>query len=780
MNPNLGNKIEKLKILPIRNMVIYPFQLAPIIVTSPSSLQLIDDCLTENSVLGLFTLKKNDKDEDNQNPEPTSFYSVGVVAKVVKMIKLPNNSMRVLIKGLNRCKITSFVETKKNYLMGNVKILHDVIKNTNNEIALLRNVRNLFKEVISYMPNFNEELEIIIANISEPDKLIDLIASNLNISISEKQKLLETLEVKKRAEIINIHLNEELELLKLGSKIQTNVKSKLDKKQREFFLRQELEAIKKELGESDEVGEEIQDFQKKIEEAKLPKEVKAVAEKELKRMSKMQVGYAEYSVIHTYLEWLTDLPWAIETKDNLNLEQAKKQLDKDHYDLNDVKEVILDFLAVKALKKDVKTNILCLVGPPGVGKTSLGRSIATSLNRKFVRMSLGGITDEAEIRGHRKTYVGALPGRIIQSIKTAGSKNPIFMLDEIDKLGHSYKGDPSSALLEVLDPEQNFSFRDNYLEVNFNLSQVMFIATANVLDTVPRPLLDRMEVVHIPGYTTEEKMMIGKRFLIPKQLKENGLKRSQLMLSNAVMKKLIMNYTREAGVRNFERVIRKLCRKIARKIIENKKYNPKLTEKDLTTYLKQPPFFNDIKERIKLPGIATGLAWTAAGGVILFIEATKMKGKGTLTLTGQLGDVMKESATLALTYIRANASKWNIDEKIFKDYSIHIHVPEGATPKDGPSAGITIATALFSMLINKSVRGDFAMTGELTLRGKVLPIGGVKEKILAAKQAGIYNIILPIDNKKDILDIDEKKLKSLKIHYVEYIDEVFKLVVKNK
>jgi len=780
MNQNFGDKIEKLKILPIRNMVIYPFQLAPIIVNSPSSIQLIDDCLTENSLLGLFTLKEEQKNEDSQKLSTTSFYSVGVVAKILKMIKLPNNSMRVLVQGLNRCKITGFVETNKNYFVSNVKILKDIIKNTNNEIALIRNVRNLFQEVISYMPNFNEELEIIIGNISEPDKLVDLISSNLNISIKEKQKLLETLEVKKRAEILNVHLNEELELLKLGSKIQTNVKSKLDKKQREFFLRQELEAIKKELGESDEVGEEIKEFQKKIEDAKLPEEVKTVAEKELKRMSKMQVGYAEYSVIHTYLEWLTDLPWAIETKDNLNLTQAKKQLDQDHYDLNDVKEVILDFLAVKALKKDVKTNILCLVGPPGVGKTSLGRSIATSLNRKFVRMSLGGITDEAEIRGHRKTYVGALPGRIIQGIKTAGSKNPVFMLDEIDKLGHSYKGDPSSALLEVLDPEQNFAFRDNYLEVNFNLGQVMFIATANVLDTIPRPLLDRMEVVHIPGYTTEEKMMIGKRFLIPKQLKENGLKKNQLILSNAVMKKLIMNYTREAGVRNFERVIRKLCRKIARQIVENKKYNPKLTEKELTTYLKQPPFFNDVKERIKLPGIATGLAWTAAGGVILFIEATKMQGKGTLTLTGQLGDVMKESATLALAYIRANASKWNIDEKVFKDNSIHIHVPEGATPKDGPSAGITIATALFSMFVNKTVRSDFAMTGELTLRGKVLPIGGVKEKILAAKQAGIYNIILPIDNKKDILDIDEKRLKSLKIHYVEYIDEVFNLVIKNK
>jgi ATP-dependent Lon protease len=780
--------VKALKILPVRNLVIYPYQLSPIILVTRHAVELIDDSVLQSEPIGIFAEKSpedgqvssgpgDEPDEKTPPPKPEDIHRTGTLCKILKMVKLPNNTVRVLVQGLNRCEITEFVPGTKTYMTANVKILKDIITGGDEETALLRNIANLFREVITFIPNYSEELQILVSNIVEPDKLTDLVAANLNIPLTEKQKILETVVIKDRAEIIHSHLAHELELLKLGSQIQNKVRNKLDQKQREFFLRQEMDAIKKELGESDEITEEINELKEKVDKAGMPEEIKEVAEKELNRLSKMQVGFAEYSVSRTYIEWLIELPWNKETEDSLDIKAAREILDKDHYDLKDVKEVILDFLAVKRLKKDTKSNILCLVGPPGVGKTSLGKSIAGTLKRKFVRMSLGGIHDEAEIRGHRRTYVGALPGRIIQGIRNAGAKNPVFMLDEIDKVGQDFRGDPSSALLEVLDPEQNNTFRDNYLEVSFDLSKVLFITTANMLDTIPPPLLDRMEVVHLSGYTTEEKIIIAKRYIIPRQITENGLKPGQLNLTDNIIKKIILGYTREAGVRNLEREIRKVCRKIARRLGEDENYNKSVTEKDIITYLQKPRFTQDLKERINVPGIATGMAWTPVGGTILFIESSKMPGKERLTLTGHLGDVMKESATIALNYIRSNAKKYKISTKELADMDIHIHVPEGATPKDGPSAGITIATSLYSLLTGRKVRNDIAMTGELTLRGKVLPIGGVKEKILAAKQALIFEIILPKENRKDIEEIDPEILGKMKFHYVSMVEEVFKIAV---
>ncbi len=787
-------RIENLRILPVKNMVVYPYQLAPIIAMSPYAVDLIDDSVIENGQIGLFALRENEENSHKQNmgedprdgmdmsdikaPTLEQVLQVGTVVKILKKINLPNNAVRVLVQGLYRCRITEPVDSGKSYMVAGVEILKDVYKNTDEEIALLRNISNLFREVIAYIPNYGEELQVLVSNIVEPDKLTDLIAANLNLPLSQKQRLLEQTEIKVRAEIIHEHLTRELEILKLGSQIQDKVKNKMDQKQREYFLRQEMDAIKKELGDADEMTEEMNELKEKIAKANLPEEVRKVADKELGRLSKMQVGFAEYSVSRTYIEWLTEMPWNMETEDSLDIKAARELLDKEHYNLKEVKEVIIDYLAVKRLKKDAKSNILCLVGPPGVGKTSLGKSIAKTMNRKFVRMSLGGMHDEAEIRGHRRTYVGALPGRILQGIRNSGAKNPVFMLDEIDKLGQDFRGDPSSALLEVLDPEQNVSFRDNYLEVNFDLSKVFFITTANMIDTIPNPLRDRMEIVSLSGYTAEEKVIIAKTYLVPRQLEENGLKKGQLVLKDEILKKLIISYTREAGVRALEREIRTLCRKVARKIGEEKSYSPILNEKSMIEYLGKPKFLKDVKERVDQPGIATGMAWTPVGGVILFIESTLMPGKERLILTGKLGDVMKESASIAMSYIRSNAKKYKISYKNFEDNDIHIHVPEGATPKDGPSAGITMATSLYSLLTGRKARHDVAMTGELTLRGKVLPIGGVKEKILAAKQSGIFTIILPKENQRDIDEIDQKIIEKMTFHYVGNIDEVFKIAVR--
>ncbi|MCJ7813518.1 endopeptidase La, partial [bacterium] len=644
--------------------------------------------------------------------------------------------------------------------------------------ALVREVTELFQQIVTISPFLPDELGTAITNVDNPGRLTDLITSNLNIDISERQAILETLDVENRLIKLLIYLNKELELLKLGSKIQSEVKSKIEEGQKEYFLREQMKAIQKELGEKDERTAEVEELKKRIEEAGMPQEAKEQAEKELDRLAKMPPQAAEYTVSRTYLDWLVGLPWNKSTEDTLDIVKAKEILDEDHYNLADVKDRILEFLAVRKLKSSSKGPILCLVGPPGVGKTSLGRSIARAMGRKFIRYSLGGMRDEAEIRGHRRTYIGSLPGRIIQGIKRTGSNNPVFMLDEIDKVGMDFRGDPASALLEVLDPEQNYSFSDYYLEVSFDLSKVMFITTANVLETIPKPLMDRMEVLRLPGYIDAEKIEIAKRYLILRQKNENGLKKEEIRFERSVIRKIIAEYTREAGVRNLEREIGTCCRKVARMIAEGKEKKMKITPENLSTFLGPQKFFSEVAQRKDEVGVATGLAWTPVGGVILFVEATAMPGSKELVLTGQLGDVMKESAQAALSFIRSHAKGLDIQEDFFQNKDIHIHIPEGATPKDGPSAGVTLATALVSLLTGKSVKHDIAMTGEITLRGKVLPVGGIKEKVLAARRSGIRRVILPRLNEKDLDEIPDNVREKMTFYLVEWLHEVFNLTLK--
>ncbi len=775
INSDLKNKIpEEIGILPIRKLTIFPFQITPLMIGNSKSIKLIDEKMISDRLICIVTERENTP-QGTTDYNINNLYKFGTVSKILRMIKLPNNNVRILIQGLSRARIAKYTAVEP-YIKAKVELLQDIIKDDIELDALKRNIISTFQKVASFIPQIGEELQIIVMNIEDPGKLADLVASNINITTVERQELLETLDVKKRLEKILKYLNKEIQVLELGTKIQTKVKSDLEKKQKEFFLRQELDAIKKELGETDNVPEEVKELRDKIKEAKMPENVNKIALKELDRMQKMQPGFAEYSVIRTYIEWLIDLPWSKSTKDNLDLKKVQKVLNEDHYDLEKIKERIIEFLSVRKLKKDMKGPILCLVGPPGVGKTSLGQSIAKAMNRKFVRVSLGGIRDEAEIRGHRRTYVGALPGRIILGMKNAGSNNPVFMLDEIDKIGTDFRGDPASALLEVLDPQQNNSFVDHYLDVAFNLTNVFFITTANMLDTIPPALLDRMEILRIPGYTLEEKVKIAKRYLIPRQIKENGITNKKITFTVGAVRKLIKEYTREAGVRNLEREIGNVCRKIARKIVERKKYPHKIEPESIEHLLGPKRFFQEVAERITMPGIATGLAWTPVGGSILFIEATRMSGKGELKLTGKLGDVMKESAAISLSYLHSNCKKYKIDCKIFEENSFHIHVPEGATPKDGPSAGITITSALYSLLTNKKIKSDFAMTGEMTLRGKILPVGGIKEKVLAAKEAGIKNIIIPKNNKKDLNDLQSNVKNSINFYFIDSIDDALKLL----
>jgi ATP-dependent Lon protease len=629
-------------------------------------------------------------------------------------------------------------------------------------------------------PNLPAELAIMAMNLDDPGVLADLIASTLNIPLEDKQAILETLEVKERLAKVNVLLNKELSVMELGSKIQSEVREGIDKTQREYFLREQLKAIQKELGEKDERTVEIEELRQRLIQAKLPPEAMKEAERELDRLAKMPPAAAEYTVARTYLDWLIDLPWAVSTEDNLDISQAQKVLDEDHYDLEKVKKRILEYLAVRKLKADMKGPILCFVGPPGTGKTSLGKSIARALGRKFIRMSLGGVRDEAEIRGHRRTYVGALPGRIIQGIRKAGSNNPVFMLDEIDKLGMDFRGDPSSALLEVLDPEQNYSFSDHYLEVPFDLSKVMFITTANILDPIPPALRDRMEVLDLPGYTEEEKLGIAKDFLVPKQIEAHGLSKENIKFEDQALRRIALEYTREAGVRNMEREIANICRGVARKVAEGQKGLTVVEAESVPSFLGPAKFFSEVAERTSEPGVATGLAWTPTGGDILFIEATRMKGRKGFNLTGQLGEVMKESAQAALSYVRAKAKTLKIPENFFDSSDIHIHVPAGAIPKDGPSAGVTIFTAITSLLTGRPVRNDVAMTGEITLRGLVLAVGGIKEKILAARRAGITTVILPKRNEKDLQEVPEQVKKDMKFHFVQRMDEVIRIALKPK
>lgn len=761
--PHLG-------VLPLRNIIVYPHMVAPLLVARSPSLKLIDD---NNNGEGLIALVAQ-RTKDAEYPGPEDLYKVGTIAKVMKVLQFPNNVMQIYVHGIARIRLTEFIETDNPYLMAGVEILPDRMETDAELEALSRNVQDILGKITALSEDVPEDLTMM-ARGMDPSATADMIAMYLNITMDQKQRLLEITDVKERLISLRSILARELNILELSNKIQTDAKDEMNKAQQEFYLRKKMEAIKRELGEDDDATD-FKEFEKQIEEGGLPPEAEKQAKRELDRLSKMHPSSAEYTVSRTYLGWLLDLPWNKSTEDMLDIAKAREMLNEDHYDLEKVKERILEYLAVRKLKPDMKGSILCFVGPPGVGKTSLGRSIARAMGRKFIRMSLGGVRDEAEIRGHRRTYIGSLPGRIIQGIKKAESNNPVFMLDEIDKLGRDFRGDPASALLEVLDPEQNSAFADHYLEVEFDLSNVMFITTANILDTIPPALLDRMETLRLPGYTELEKMQIAKQFLIPKQLDGHGLSEEQLSITDEALRGVIRHYTREAGVRNLEREIGTLCRKTARDIVENEDAKDEIAENDVDKYLGPQKFFSETAERSQEPGVAIGLAWTQTGGDIIFVEAAKMRHapqKGSpITVTGQLGDVMRESAQAALSYVRSKSDILGIDPEFFEKYDIHLHVPAGATPKDGPSAGITMAVNLASLATNTLVSEKLAMTGEITLRGQVLPVGGIKEKVLAASRAGITDVVLPMKNKRDLEEIPEEIKDKMTFHPVDTMDEV--------
>ena len=763
---------DELSILPLRGTVLYPDLILPIMVGRKKSVKLIDDAMDSDRIIGVITQKRS----EIEDPKETDLYSVGVAALILRMIRELDGSQRVIVQGISRIKVKEYIQ-REPYFKARSEVIDEGLVQGVEIDALMMNLKNLFQRAVELAPYLTSELGTMVSNIKSPSILADLIASNLNISTAEKQGILETFDVRERLTKVHLFLNKEVQVLELGNKIQSQVKEDMDRTQREYYLREQLKAIKKELGELDEHSTEIKELKEKIKKAKMPPEALAAAEKELDRLAKIPPASAEYTVARTYLDWLAELPWAEATEDNLDIDNAQKILDEDHYDLEKVKKRILEYLAVRKLKADMKGPILCFVGPPGVGKTSLGKSIARTMGRKFIRISLGGVRDEAEIRGHRRTYVGALPGRIIQGIKKAGSNNPIFMLDEVDKIGMDFRGDPSSALLEVLDPEQNFSFSDHYIDVNFDLSKVMFITTANVLDTIPPALRDRMETLELPGYSEDQKMMIAKEFLISKQINEHGLSSEFIEFQDAALQVIISSYTREAGVRNLEREIATICRGVAKDVARGVMEKVVIGSESLHKYLGPVKFFLEVAERTSNPGVATGLAWTPTGGDIIFVEATKMRGEKGLTLTGQLGDVMKESAQAALAYVRSKSKELGIEEDFFEKNDIHIHVPAGAIPKDGPSAGVTMFVALTSLLTNKSVRNDVAMTGEITLRGLVLPVGGIKEKVLAGMRAGIRTIILPKRNEKDLEEIPEHIRNQMNFKFIQRMDEAIELAL---
>jgi ATP-dependent Lon protease len=758
-----------LPVLPLADIILFPNMVIPLIVNTARSVQLIDDTATSSRYF-LAVLQKDAEQEDD-TVQPEELHEAGCLARLVKMIKFPDDSIRVLVQGVSRCEISRYTEHQP-YLKARYTPLRDEIDDTIELAALSRNASRLFQEIITLSPGLPDELKIAAVNLEDPGKLSDLIASSINLTLTERQDLLAEYRVRSRLEKLTTRLNREMEVLQLGSEIQSKVSETLSKSQREYFLREQMKTIRKELGEDNQQQIDSKEIEQKIADAKLPEQAAKVAEKEKQRLATIPPASPEYAVIRTYLDWLTELPWAIQTEDHLDIKRARKILDEDHYDLEKIKERILEYLAVLKLKKDMKGPILCFAGPPGVGKTSLGQSIARALGRKFIRMSVGGVHDEAEIRGHRRTYIGAMPGRIIQGLRRAGTRNPVFMLDEVDKIGQDFRGDPSSALLEVLDPEQNFSFEDHYLDVPFDLSNVLFITTANVLSTIPAPLRDRMEVLELAGYTRHEKMKIARQFLVSKQIEEHGLKPADLTIPDEIIDRIIHSYTREAGVRNLERQIATVCRKIARDIAEGNRRKTKLTPRRLRNMLGAPVFESEVAEQSMEPGVVTGLAWTPVGGQILFVEATKMPGKGQLILTGSLGDVMKESARAAMSYIRANAHRYHLEEVKFDKLDIHIHVPSGAIPKDGPSAGVSMTMAIISLLTDIPLPADLAMTGEITLRGKVMPVGGIKEKVLAAAQAGIHTVILPQRNRHMLEEIPDEIRETIKFKCVERIDQI--------
>jgi ATP-dependent Lon protease len=766
---------DTLPVLPVRDIVVFPYMIIPLFVGREISVKAIDHALAADRMILLLT----QKDLAVENPQVSDLYTVGTVGMIMRMLKLPDGRVKILVQGLTKARAKKFSPGKE-FFSADIEKIEEVKPSplSIEEEAQIRTVKEQLDKAISYGKTVLPDIMVVIENLDEPGRLADLVASNLGLKAEQAQEILEIIDPIVRLRRVSEILSREIELLIVQQKIQSEARGEIDKTQREYFLREQLKAIQKELGDIDERAEEAREFRRKIEEAKMPEKVHKEAEKQLKRLEKMHPDSAEAATIRTYLDWLVELPWVKSTKDNLDIKIAKKVLNEDHYDLEKVKERILEYLSVRKLKEKMKGPILCFIGPPGVGKTSLGRSIARSLGREFVRMSLGGMRDEAEIRGHRRTYVGALPGRIVQGIKTAGTNNPVFMLDEIDKIGMDFRGDPSSALLEVLDPEQNFAFADHYLSVPFDLTNVMFITTGNLTDTIPGPLRDRMEIIYLSGYTAEEKLGIARKYLLPKQLEEHGLTGRILNVADPALMMLISQYTREAGVRNLEREIANLCRKVAKRIAEGKERKFTVTVKNLESFLGAPKFLPEEEMEKDEIGVSTGLAWTEAGGDIIYIEATTMMGKGHLTLTGQLGDVMKESAQAALSYIRSRSKTLGIKEDIFSKVDIHVHVPAGAIPKDGPSAGITIATALASVLTGRPVNKNVAMTGEVTLRGRVLPIGGLKEKTLAAKRMGIAKVIVPRRNKKDLEDIPKYIKKDMEFIFADTMDQVLKVALK--
>jgi len=763
-----------LPILPVRGSVVFPHLVVPLIANEQKQAKLIDEALMQGSVVGVFL----QTDKAQEDPGPDEIEKIGTSGNILKMLRFPDGTVRFLVQGLARIRIKRFVQTEP-YMTAEIEEIPDKTAHSLKVEALQRNLLEQLKSIVELSPNLSEELYISAINQDTPSKLADLIASNLSIDVNEKQMIIEENNVYRRMEKLLTVINKEMEVLEISRKIQNEAQSELGRMQRDFILREQLKAIKKELGEKDDRAE-IDELEEKIKLAGMPEIAETAATKELERLSRMNPASAEYTVSRSYLDWLINLPWSLSTTDMLNLRKAKKILDEDHYDLTGVKDRILEYLAVRKLKSDVKGPILCFVGPPGVGKTSLGRSIARAMGRKFERISLGGMRDEAEIRGHRRTYIGALPGRIIQSIKRAGSDNPVIMLDEVDKIGADFRGDPASALLEVLDPEQNDTFSDHYLEVPYDLSKVMFITTANLLDPIPPVLRDRMEIIRIPGYTELEKLEIAKRHLLPKQLDNHGITTGHLKLEDSGILELINGYTRESGLRNLEREIAAVCRKTARKVAGGSKKKFVVKKDDVHKYLGPQRFSREVVSHKGRIGVVPGLAWTSVGGEILFIEATMMKGKRELTLTGHLGDVMKESAMAALSYVRTNCDALGVDPDICECHEIHVHVPSGATPKDGPSAGITMATALASVLSGRPVKARLAMTGEITLRGDVLPIGGLKEKLLAAYRAGIKTVILPAENKKDMAEVPSEIKKGVKFKFVSDVGDVLKFALDNK
>lgn len=786
--PPIEEREQELSILPLRNTVLFPQVVVPLAVGRAKSVKLIEDAVQSEKPIAILTQKNADTDD----PTQSDLYTVGTVARILKVVKIASDNYSVIIQGQHRIRLDE-LKQEEPFFIGHFKVLDEDEETDAEQVeieALFMNLKSTAKQVVKFIPEMPKEASQMVDGVNDPGQLCDFVAANMDISTEEKQSILETVDLRERLKTVVTLLARQLEVLRVSDKIQSQIKEEIDKNQREYYLRQQLKAIKEQLGELDGEGGDLEDIASAIEENDLPEEVEEVCRKQLNRLRMMQPASSEYGVTRTYLETLLDIPWHDSTEDKLNIKEAQLILDEDHYDLEKVKKRIIEYLAVRKLKDDMKGPILCLVGPPGVGKTSLGRSVARALGRKFVRISLGGVHDESEIRGHRRTYVGALPGRIVQALRKAGTNNPVFMLDEIDKVGRDFRGDPSAALLEVLDPEQNNTFSDHYLEIPVDLSNVLFVATANMLDPISAPLRDRMDVIEIPGYTAHDKRHIARRYLIPKQLEAHGIDEDNLEIEDDALDIVIRNHTREAGVRNLERRVADVCRGVAVQVAEAmgdaddgeepEEVSVTVTKENLDDFLGPEKYQYEVAQRVSQPGVATGLAWTAAGGDILFIEATKMQGKGELVLTGQLGDVMKESVRAALSYIRSHVEDFGIDPQFMRKHDIHLHVPAGAIPKDGPSAGITMFIALLSLLTGIKTRSDVAMTGEITLRGNVLPVGGIKEKVLAAHRSGITRVILPERNRKDLIDVSEEVKEEMEFHFAEHVSVLPKLVLEEE